>query len=160
MTTTERETPTISVRALNPGDLDDIVRIDGKLTGRSRRAYYKVMLQSALGEGVRVSLGAELGGTFVGFLIGSVYYGEYGQPEPFATLETVGVHPDFRSKGVASALWEQFATNLKGLRITKVQTQVDWNDTGLVRFFDHVGFRHSSRICLERALDQTTVEES
>lgn len=148
------------VRALHSGDLEELARIDSRILGRSRSAWLKIKLAEALGEGVRVSLGAELHGVLVGFLMGSVYYGEYGLPEPVATIETIEVHPDFRGKGVARALWRQFATNLRALRIARVQTQVDWNDWTLLRFLDRVGFSPSHRICLQRELDPTRDEET
>lgn len=152
------ENPPVVVRALRAQDLDDVVRIDAHVTGRQRPAYLKVKLGKALGEGLQVSLGAEVDGKLVGFLMGAVYYGEFGQPEPIASVDTLGVHPDFWHKGVGRALWAQFAANLKGLQITRVQTQVDWTNWSLLRFLERMGFAPAPRLCLEKKLDPTRDE--
>lgn len=142
-----------TVRALRAADLDGIVRIDARITGRPRPGYLQAKLDRALREGMQMSLGADVDGHLVGFLMGSVYRGEFGQTEPTATIDTVGVHPDFWRHGVGRALWSQFATNLRGLSITRIQTQVDWKDWTLLRFLERVGFAPAPRLCLERALD-------
>lgn len=142
------------VRTLRADDLDDLVRLDAHSFGRPRPEYYKVKLKAALEEaGVRLGLAAERDGAMVGFLMGSIYYGDYGAPEPVATLEAIGVHPEFRGRGVARALWDQFVKNVKAMRVDRVQTQVDWDNGDLLAFLRHVGFRPAPRLCLERALD-------
>jgi len=153
-----RESSNILVRALRAQDLDDIVRIDAHVTGRPRPVYLKGKLAAALGEGVQMSLGAEVDGKLVGFLMGAVFYGEFGQPEPVASIDTLGVHPDFWNKGIGRALWAQFATNCKGLQITQVQTQVDWTNWTLLRFLERVGFAPAPRLCLQKNLDPTRDE--
>ena len=103
---------------------------------------------------MRMSLAAEKDGLLVGFLLGSLYYGEFGRTEPSATLEAIGVHPDFGGGGVAAALWQAFAKNVQAMRIERVETIVDWNDQRLLGFFHRQGFTLSTRICLERNLEK------
>lgn len=147
-------TDEITVRALQEGDLAAIVRIDARQTGRERPEYFKLKLANALRDtGIRLALAAEQDGRVVGFLLGHVYYGDYGQPESVATLDAIGVQPELARAGVGTALWRQFAHNVKGLRVDRVDTQVDWAHGDLIAFLRHAGFRPSSRICLERPLD-------
>lgn len=142
------------VRLLGADDLDAIVRIDAEATGHPRRDYFRLRVQRALAEtSVRVSLVAELEGRVVGFLLGSVYYGEYGVPEPVATIDAIGVSSSHARHGVGRALFSQLATNLKGMRVERVQTQVDWSSFNLLGFFHKLGFRPAPRLSLERALD-------
>jgi len=142
------------VRTLRADDFDDLVRIDAHSVGRPRPEYYKLKLKNALEDtGVRISLAAERDGTMVGFLMGSVYYGDYGQPEPVATLEAINVLPDFRGEGVGKALWEQFSKNAKAMRIDRIETQVDWANWELLRFLQRIGFAPAARVCVERRLD-------
>lgn len=151
---TTQQTYDYEIRTLTEGDFDDLVRIDAHSFGRPRPEYYKVKLKNALEDtSVRISLAAEQDGHMVGFLMGSVYFGDYGQPEPAATLEAINVLPDYRNKGVGRALWEQFARNVKGMRIDTVQTQVDWNNWELLTFLQRFGFAPARRICIERTLD-------
>jgi ribosomal protein S18 acetylase RimI-like enzyme len=143
----------VTVRSLKAVDLDDIVRIDKKIGGRSRRKYFEVKVASVLQEtGVRISLVAEIEGVVAGFLLGSVYYGEFGLPEPAATIDTIGVHPEYRRRKVGMALMRQLAMNLHALGIESVETQVCWDEWDLLRFLAVQGFEPAPRISLRRRL--------
>lgn len=148
--TSLRETDRIVVRRLRPSDLEPVIAIDSRLIGRRRDEYFKLKLEMARNEtGVEVSLAAELDDLFVGFLIARVYYGEFGVAEPAAVLEVLGVHPDFRGKGVGYALIAQLTTNLLGLGVRRVSTEVAWGDHDLMAFLDRVGFSPAPRFCLD-----------
>jgi ribosomal protein S18 acetylase RimI-like enzyme len=147
------DTDHVLVRTLEEKDLDAITEIDRKVTGRSRREYYALKVRAALEEtGVKVSLVAELEGRPVGFLMGQVFYGEFGQPEPVAVIDSIGVDPDQRHRKVGKALLRQLVANLGALRIETIQTQVDWDHWELLQFFAREGFRPAPRIALERRL--------
>jgi len=130
----------VYVRRLRPADLGPVVALDAKIVGRRRDEYFRVKLDMAMKEtGVEVSLAAELDGLFVGFLIARVFYGEFGRTEPAAVLEVLGVDPGFRGRGVARALVRQLRTNLLGLGVRRIQTEVHWRDQDLLGFFHHEG---------------------
>ena len=99
--------------------------------------------------GVEVSLAAEIDDLFVGFLIARVYYGEFGVAEPAATLEVIGVQPDFRGRGVGHALMSQLTTNLLGLGVRKVSTEVHWSDPAMMAFMRREGFEPAPRFCVD-----------
>ncbi len=144
------ETQKVSIRSLRPGDLEGVITIDAKATGRRRVEYFKLKLQMAMNEtGVEVSLAAEIDEMFVGFLIARVYYGDFGIAEPSAVLEVMGVHPDFRGVGVGHALLEQLATNLLGLGVGTVSTEVNWDDPRMIAFLQREGFLPAQRFCLD-----------
>lgn len=144
------ETDKVTVRHMAERDLDAIVKIDATITGCARKEYYQQKHKAALHEtGVKISLVAELEGFVAGFLMGSVYYGEFGRVEPTAVIDTVGVAPDYRNRHVGHALMRQLLMNLRGLRVEKVQTQVDWNEWELLQFFMRQGFQPVPRLCLE-----------
>ena len=84
------------VRALKPGHCPRLVKMDQEIGGRNRRAWYEGKVRRALAEAdVTISLGAEIDGHLVGALLGSVHYGEFGQPEPVAILDTVLVDREY-----------------------------------------------------------------
>ena len=146
----------IPVRKLVAADLDTIVRIDKRITGHSRRAFFAAKLEEAARDsGMMVSLGAEYDGQLAGFLMGRVYYGEFGIADSVAILDTIGVDPLLSRKGIARALLDQFATNMKGLGIERIRTQTDWNEWKLLRFLDATGFKPVPRLCLELTIDPT-----
>jgi GNAT superfamily N-acetyltransferase len=138
------------VRNLRPRDLEGVIALDARVTGRRREGYFRVKLDQALREtGVQVSLAAEVDGALAGFLLSRVYYGEFGEPEPSAVLDTIGVHPGHRGKGVGRALLAQLRTNLLGLGIPRLRTEVSWDAFELVSYLQGEGFRPAPRICLE-----------
>ncbi|MFQ5789170.1 MAG: GNAT family N-acetyltransferase [Acidobacteriota bacterium] len=146
----------IVVRRLRSEDLDAVIALDAKITGRRREEYFKLKLKQALSDtGIQTSLAAELDGLFIGFLLARVYYGEFGAMEPVAVLDTLGVHPDFKGHGAGSALIDQLRTNLLGLGISHVQTEVGWENLELLAFFNHEGFRPAPRFCLDLDLEKT-----
>ena len=148
-------TDAIAVRALTAGDLQAIVKIDAVSMGRSRDEYYRAKVGEALeqGTGPRTSLVAEIDGHAVGFLLAKVYFGEFGQSEPVAVIDSVGVDPRFRGQHVGQALLRQLLVNLRALRIERIRTEVDWTQLDLLTFLQRNAFSPAPRFCLERRLD-------
>jgi ribosomal protein S18 acetylase RimI-like enzyme len=144
-----RET-VVTVRGLRPADLDAVIAVDAKNTGRRREEFFRIKLQQNLQEtGIKVSLAAEIDGIFVGFLLARVYYGEFGTLEPVAVLDTIDVQPDFRGRGVGDALLQQLRVNLHALGVGTLRTEVGWDELELLTFFQHAGFRPAARFCLD-----------
>lgn len=145
----------VSVRQLRQDDLEAVIALDSKNTGRRRDEYLKLKVKESLSDtGVQVSLAAEHDGALAGFLLARVYYGEFGIMEQVAVLDTFGVHPDHRGKGVGNALLRQLANNLRGLGIPTLETEVAWGDQELLAFFQHAGFRPAPRCCLDLDLEE------
>ena len=145
-----KEHERVVVRRLRPDDLKAVIALDARIVGRQREEYFKVKLAQALSNtGVQVSLAAELGGLFAGFLLARVYYGEFGSVEQVAVLDTLGVEPSLGGAGVGQALLGQLRTNLLGLGIPVLQTEVAWAQHQLLSFFHHAGFAPAARFCLD-----------
>ncbi|KAB2917384.1 MAG: GNAT family N-acetyltransferase [Hyphomicrobiaceae bacterium] len=144
----------IPTRTIAERDLQALITIDRRITGRDRSAYFESKLAEALHESdVRVSLLAERDGGPVGFIMARVEFGEFGRVEPTAVIDTIGVDPDYRDQGIGRALLSQLLVNLTTLRVERVRTEVDWHDGDLLAFLDHSGFEPSQRLCLIRAVD-------
>jgi GNAT superfamily N-acetyltransferase len=150
------ERDAVLVRTLRPEDQEAVVAIDARILGRRREEFFRLKLRHAFSDtGIAVSLAAELDGGMVGFLLARVYYGEFGITERVAVLDVLGVHPDFRGRRVGAALVDQLRTNLFGLGIRTLQTEVSWDDPSLMAFFQHEGFRPAARLCLDLDLERT-----
>jgi len=149
----ELETDAVPVRELTPSDLDAVVRIDAMRSARSRREYYQRKMEEARASTPRISLAAEQDGHLVGFLLGRLYYGEFGLPEPTAVIDSIGVHPDFAGRHVGAALMHQLVMNMRSLGIESIRTEVEWDQQALVAFLAKQGFRPAPRLCLELRLD-------
>ena len=144
----------VVVRNLRPSDLDAVILLDAKNIGRRRDEFFKLKLKQALADtGISVSLAAELKGVFVGFLLARVFHGEFGITERVAVMDVIDVHPDFRGHHVATALLDQLRTNLLGLGIHVLRTEVGWDSTDLLGFFRREGFVMAQRLCLDLDLE-------
>lgn len=139
------------MRVLRTDDLDAIVAIDRQTSRQDRREYYerKIAAITDPGRSINSSIVAEIDGRVAGFIMGDVYFGEFGIPETTATIDSLGVDPAMQNKGVASELLEQFMMNMKVAGVTKVYTLVNWDDFALEKFFSHHKFVPSKRINLE-----------
>ena len=143
----------IPVRSMQESDLRALIAIDRRITGRDRSSYFERKFADALNESnVRVSLVAELDGVTVGFIMARVDLGEFGRLEPAAVLDTIGVNPDYRGRGVGRALLSQLLVNLATLRVEIVRTELDWRDRELITFLDRCGFRPSQQLCFDRVI--------
>jgi ribosomal protein S18 acetylase RimI-like enzyme len=140
----------ITVRNLQPEDLDVVVRLDAKVSGRQRDEYFRIKLEQNLAEtGIKISLAAESEGCFCGFLLARVYYGEFGVVEPIAVLDTIAVDPGFQKRGVGTAMIKKLCELLFSLRVGRLQTEVSWDAPELLTFFHAQGFRPAERFCLD-----------
>jgi len=66
---------------------------------------------------------------------------EFGLPGTVAWIETIGVDPAYRRRGVAEALVEQFASSAEDHGIKTIFTLMNTNQTELQYFFQ------SNRLC-------------
>ena len=143
----------VPVRSLMENDLAAAVRIDRKLTGRDRSAYYAAKLREMLTEsGIRVSLVAEEDGFVVGFVMARVDFGEFGKVDKAAILDTIGVHPGFAGSGIGHALLSRLFLNLATLQVETVLTQVSPENVDLQRFLYSCGFHPSQRLVLSKTI--------
>jgi ribosomal protein S18 acetylase RimI-like enzyme len=143
----------VPVRSLKEDDLAAVARIDRKLTGRDRSAYYAAKLREMLTEsGIRVSLVAEEDGLVVGFVMARVDFGEFGKVDKSAILDTIGVLPGFAGSGIGHALLSQLFLNLAILQVETVLTQVSPENIGLQRFLYSCGFHPSQRLMLSKTI--------
>lgn len=146
----------VAVRAIREDDLNALVRIDAQSTGRTRPRYFQLMLERAVNSAaLQVSLVAEREERVVGFVIASLYYGEYGISEPSASIEAIGVEAASRRTHVAHALLETLRRNVAAIGVASIRTEVEWSDFDLLAFLRSEGFVPAPRLCLERKVDPT-----
>jgi len=146
----------ISIRLMSETDFDAVVEIDKRIVKASRDAYYEMKFDKLFKskEFIPTSLVAEIeDGKVVGFIIGELYMGEYGISRDGATLDTIGVDPDYRYNGIGEQLISEFFYHLRDLGVKKVNTLVDKDDARLIQFFKANKFSPSKNVInLERSL--------
>ncbi|WP_300457852.1 GNAT family N-acetyltransferase [Desulfobacula sp.] len=147
---------TVKIRLMRMDDFDAVVGIDERVLKSSRTAYYELKFEKLFNskEYLPTSLVAEQeDGTVVGFVMGELYMGEYGISQQGATLDTIGIDPDFQHQGIGEQLMKEFMDHLKTLDVKNINTLVDKNDSQLMRFFTASQFRPSQTVVnLERIL--------
>jgi ribosomal protein S18 acetylase RimI-like enzyme len=135
-------------------DFAAVTRIDEKVLKVARPEYYSLKFEELVQSTDRLptSLVAEAeDGTVVGFVMGELFIGEYGISRE-ATLDTIGVDPDYQHQGVGKRLIKEFMDHLKALGARKISTLVDSNDSLMMHFFKANQFGPSKTINLERSL--------
>lgn len=139
----------VLVRPLRGTDITAIDRLDTKLTGLDRSAYYASKFREMLDESdVRISMVAEKEGVIAGFIMARVDYGEFGQSDKSAVIDTIGVHPDHSGSGIGHALLSHLILKLSSLQIETVRTKVENENSCLRNFLCKSGFRPSQRLLL------------
>jgi GNAT superfamily N-acetyltransferase len=141
----------ITIRPVDAGDLDAIVRIDEKLAGQARKDYWQTRLEIAALRPPWMSLVAEMDGRPVGFLFGWVGESEFGIPVRTGWIDLIGVDPAYRGRGVARALVERFVESGRQLRaIQKVATLIDLRQAAVREFFLRLGLEHGPMVQMEK----------
>ncbi|HLX15313.1 MAG TPA: GNAT family N-acetyltransferase [Bradyrhizobium sp.] len=137
----------ISVRSMTLADLPSVIGLDRGITGQDRSVYLKRKVDEALRKnGVRLSMLAEIDETPAGFIMARVDYGEFGETEAEAVLDTIGVDSEFQRQNVATSLLAQLLSQLSSLRVERVRTVVEWNNTSLIAFLDRSGFKPTQNL--------------
>lgn len=137
------------IREMRPSDLDQIVEIDRKVLGKSRRDYWEIKLRLVQNRAQFAALVAELDGRVIGFIIGGASRWEYGVPENVGWIDTIGVDPDHQRQGVAKLLFREMVDHLKQLGVVSIRTFVKRLDWKLLKFFEEVGFSQGDMVNLE-----------
>ena len=145
----------MTIRVMRQEDIEDIVDIDARVSGGMRRShYYERKCAMALDDEYQLvtSLVAEQEGQVIGFIMGNVYMGEFGIPEHTVSIDTIGVHPDYKKQGLGIELMKSFVMYMEKSGVENLYILIDWNDWEMLRFFEKSGFVPAKSIYLERKL--------
>ena len=141
------------VRSLAESDLDSIARIDRHITNENRLGYLTQKVAEVTSDsGIRISMVAEDEGLVAGFIMARVDYGDFGRADSTAVVDTIGVGPEYKGKGIGSALMAQLLDNLASLQVDNLRTEVEWDNFELNRFLADCDFRPAQQISLACAL--------
>ena len=143
----------IYVRSLERRDLPSIVAIEERVTGVARPQYWEQRIE--ISEAIRphwTSLVAEFDNRFVGFLFGRAGELEFGLPGTIAWVETIGVDPAFRGRGIARELIEQFISSAEDHGIKTIFTLVTIGQTDMQSFFSRQGFAQGKMLHYQKEL--------
>lgn len=147
---------TATTRPVTAADLGAITELDRKVTGESRRGFYEKRLAAQAREPrAFTSLAIQSEGHLAGFVFAQILDGEFGGKEPIAVLDAICVDPDARGGHLGRQLMAALERQLAGYGVRELQTQADWTEHEMVRFFGACGFDLAPRLVLERETTMT-----
>jgi GNAT superfamily N-acetyltransferase len=142
------------VRAVQRGDLDQVIAIDATVTGLEKRKYW-ASVYKRYGSGERSEqqfLVALDQGRVVGFIIGEVRDWEFGSP-PCGWVFAIDVLPQARLGGIGTRLLETISAAFRRAGVRKLRTMLARDNTLILSFFRSQGLMAGPLISLEIDLD-------
>lgn len=147
--------PSVRIRPVRPGDLEQVIAIDSIVTGLEKRAYWRT-IHRRYGDAERAGrrfLVAEAEGRVAGFVIGEVRDWEFGSP-PCGWVFAIDVLPEFRLAGLGTHLVDAMANWFRREGVSKLRTILARDNTLILSFFRSMGMTTGPFIPLEMDLDE------
>ncbi|HYY42815.1 MAG TPA: GNAT family N-acetyltransferase, partial [Pyrinomonadaceae bacterium] len=144
----------IAVRRMTVRDIDQVLRLDEKITGRPHAAYYESKCEAYIKRSPDTCLVAEHRGHIIGFILSDVRGWEFAA-QLAGWLEVIGVDPAYQRRGVSRMLMEALFDRFRRAGVRLVNTMVNWNDGDLIDYFQTQGFERGEYVNLVRRLDET-----
>ncbi|MDY6881600.1 MAG: GNAT family N-acetyltransferase [Desulfatiglans sp.] len=138
-----------SIRQMTPNDIEDIMRIDRKISGLDRSLTYDI--NDVIGGHIDLSFIAEVDGKTVGFLLSSLAYVSDEICEA-SVIQTMGVDPNFRRRGIATRLVQALVDTSRSKGIRMIKIMVDKKDNDLIGLFEDLSFARGRFIDYSRIL--------
>ena len=125
----------MQTRKITKGDFDHIVEVIDRWWGGPMANFAHPIFFYELGDNALIVEEGELVGFLLGFIV-------------FATPKTgyvhlVGIHPDFRRKGVGRLLYETFTERCRSLGCERMKAITTPGNAGSIRFHDALGWDSS-----------------
>ena len=140
-----------STRPITVADLEQVIAIDKVNSGQSRRHFFEKRFAAAKRRpNDFVQVGVFAGSALRGFAIARILHGEFGIKDTIAVVDSLGVAPESRELGVGQSLMEALVASARKQGARSVQSQVDWKNVELLRFFNTTHFQLAPRLALER----------
>jgi GNAT superfamily N-acetyltransferase len=151
----------VKIQPLSLDNIKDIVRIEKRIEGKlgiineERMEYLREATRYNIERSdPMMSLGAELDGNIVGYIIGEIRIWEFGIGEKTGWIRILGVDPDFQRRGIGRKLGEALLEHFERRGIKRVRTMAEWYTGDLISFFKSLGFNMLNMIPLEKELNK------
>ena len=151
----------LNVYEIGMADVERVIAIDSTHSGRSRRHFFEKRFAAAAARpDDYVHIGAMRGGAMGGFAIVRILRGEFGHDRAVAVLDAIGVAAESQERGIGQALMEELDKIMRRKRVGSLQTQADWTNHDLLRFFNAAGFKLAPRLVLQRPANEPLFDTS
>jgi flavin-dependent dehydrogenase/ribosomal protein S18 acetylase RimI-like enzyme len=143
----------ITVRQMTERDIDEMMRIDEKITGLPHSAYYQSKAAAYIKRAPESCLVALQRDRVVGFVLGDVRGWEFAT-ELSGWLEIIGIDPEHQGQGISRALMDELCARFRRAGVRVINTMVNWNDGDLIDYFRANGFNPGEYVNLVKPLDE------
>jgi ribosomal protein S18 acetylase RimI-like enzyme len=138
-------------RPLRADDVERVIAIDRAHSGQSRRRFFEKRFAAAKAQPEDfIHVGIVQDGALRGYAIARVLRGEFGHKQAVAVLDAIGVDAESRERGVGQALMAELDAIMVRRNVYALQSQAEWTNQGLMRFFATAGFQLAPRLTLQR----------
>lgn len=156
---TSLPTSTRCTRSIGVADLEQVIAIDRVNVGHGRRHFFERRFAAAKARPDDfVHIGVVADDKLCGFAIARILRGEFGQKDAVAVVDALGVAPERREHGLGQSLMEGLIEQSRRHGARCVQSQVNWKNDELSRFFSSAGFVLAPRLALERPMSVLSEE--
>ena len=155
-TSTKLNRQEVFIRPMRYADLAVVVELDAHAFGSARPSYFErrlTVLDTADADTRTIFLVAVYRDQVIGFVMGTLAYGEFGLTQVTAILDSIAVHPHYQRQGIGQQLTEAFIKQSARQGASAVYTLVNWDNWTLLKVFHALGFVLASTIPLERRID-------
>ncbi len=141
------------IRPAEFGDLDQVIALDERITGISKRDYLNDLFERyrTRKPDQRFFYVAETAGRVVGFVVGEIRAWEFGS-EPCGWVFAISVDPDEREESVGSALLDQICDRFRQAGVHRLRTMTSRDNHLLMSFFRAHGLMAGPYLQLEKDL--------
>ena len=138
-------------RPLRADDVERVIAIDRAYSGQSRRRFFEKRFAAAKAQPEDfIHVGVVQDGALCGYAIARVLRGEFGHKHAVAVLDAIGVDAGSRERGVGQALMAELNAMMLRQDVRALQSQAEWTNQDLMRFFAAAGFQLAPRLTLQR----------
>jgi len=139
------------IRPLRADDIECVIAIDRGYSGHSRRRFFEKRFAAAeVKPEDFIHVGVVQDGALRGYAIARVLRGEFGHKQAVAVLDAIGVDAESRERGVGQALMAELNAMMSRRNVRALQSQAEWTNQDLMRFFAAAGFQLAPRLTLQR----------
>jgi L-amino acid N-acyltransferase YncA len=148
-------------RPLRADDIERVIAIDRAYSGHSRRRFFEKRFAAAKVQPEDfIHVGIVQDGALRGYAIARVLRGEFGHKQAVAVLDAIGVDAESRERGVGQALMAELNAVMVRGNVHTLQSQAEWTNQDLMRFFAAAGFQLAPRLTLQRLVAALLDESS
>jgi len=151
MPSLERGEPKIRTRPMEHEDIDNVLAIDRKITGKRRAVTYTELITGDLGGVLALSFVAEVDGVVQGFLLARRIY-IVAPPGEVGLIQILGVDPDYQRHGIATKMVNALLDTCRDKKLNAVRIMINQRDSQLVGLFEHLGFRRGELVDYTKGL--------